>query len=311
MDLAKDFKLSYEALKKNKGIIIPSVIVQVIWILAIILILLYSGMAQGLLNYAKSQEKLKEQGSVSGINPIPYGSQYPNWKNLESKITVENIVILFAIMFLLLTMSFYVTCLNLVLISLIVYDKKWDFKTALNIAKGVFLRYSWFCLLFALIVAVFICIAVSMFFLSIPLLKVNIVLGILSIIITFILFLASFFYLGIRMTFALPYLFLENKTAFNTLKESFAITKNRFKETAFVFLIFTGINVGFGFMGNSFFGNGLELFTAIYNGKFAIVAVLFLLFCFASIIVKIFSHLFIFYSYVDFKKSGISKGKSD
>lgn len=232
-----------------------------------------------------------------------------DWTNLKEVIKVRNILILVSVFLVLATISYYVSCLTFVLVALIATNKKWNWRSAINSTNKIFWRYTWFFILFMLFIIMLIVAAVLVVFASSMLMVISKILGIISMIVIGLLWLVFFIYLLVRLTFAFPILFLENKTAYNTLKENFIITKNRFKEVFLVFVIFIAISIAFGFLGNVFFNNLYDLIKIQSPIQLIFIIITIMLFYFINSFVQIFSYLFLFYSYIDFKVSSIIKTK--
>ncbi len=129
------------------------------------------------------------------------------------------------------------------------------------------------------------------------------IVGILVFILLIILYIVYLVIFGIRFFFSHPAMFLENKTAFGSYKESFVITKGNFLKTLFIFGIFYSAAYLIGMIGteplsvairDSFFGDYILkiLINAFFVGVFIIaVAYLFTLF-----------NLFYFNMYIEFKR---------
>ncbi len=116
-----------------------------------------------------------------------------------------------------------------------------------------------------------------------------------------ILYIAYLIFVGTKLLFALPIMFIEDRGAFASLKQSFVSTKGRFKQAFFIgFVIF-----GIGMFINSFVARPLYdiFYNVIFEPNFLKISansVFLLLFLALESIVITFQRIFLFSSYINY-----------
>tara|TARA_Y100000310_G_C20575854_1_gene760373 strand:- start:693 stop:1283 length:591 start_codon:yes stop_codon:yes gene_type:complete len=137
---------------------------------------------------------------------------------------------------------------------------------------------------------------VSLFFL-------NTILGVLSIFIFIILFFVYLILVGLRLFFTTPSMFMEEQGAVKSIKHSWHLTKGHLKQVFIIFFVIWGIALFINsFVGQPLYGTYSNfLFEASWI-KATINFVLVALFLVLESFVFTFQHLFLFYTYIDFKE---------
>ncbi|MBU3941487.1 MAG: glycerophosphoryl diester phosphodiesterase membrane domain-containing protein, partial [Nanoarchaeota archaeon] len=108
---------------------------------------------------------------------------------------------------------------------------------------------------------------------------------------------------GLRLFFVTPAMYIDQKNAVSSIKHSFQITKGHIWQVVIIFSIIWGISI---FL-NSFVGQPLSgTYSNVMFGsnwiKISINFILVLFFVILQSFVFTFEHIFLFYSYIDFKK---------
>ncbi|MEK6984375.1 MAG: hypothetical protein AABX33_07410 [Nanoarchaeota archaeon] len=314
MDIRQNFTSSYEDLLKNKIIVLPTFAVSIMWTIAFVFFLLFLGIIDDLNDFSAFTDQYYGEKGISQPSTINdealarYSEASDSaWANIKTFVNTRNIIMLVIVIFILALISYYISCLTFVLVAMIVKKSKLNWSEALKLTNKIFWRYNFFYLIAILIFLLYIVVMLLILILSVYIMKVKILFGIILIIVSILLALAVLFYFLVRLTFAVPILFLENKTAYNSLKDAFISTKNRFKETAIVFGIYVGISIAFGFVGNVFFESMFDLAVFRDIARLAVIIPITILFYILSSFIHVFSFLFLFDSYIDFKKSGFIK----
>lgn len=312
MDIPKDFSLSYHALIRNKVLVLPHLIGSFITIALILVLLLASGLYGVVAQYSSLAAKYQQEhktltGQMDNQDLSKYleanGLNFLEFRNLLSW---NNLILAIVVISAIIIINYYLSAVLLAMASWVVKNKKLDYKKILSTSFWLMFRFAWYHFLIILTIALPICLmilAVTLFFL------VNKWLGILSIIAIVILIIAYTIFIAVKLIFAQPLMFIEDETAFSSLKTSYSITKSRFKEALIVFAIIFGIGLAFSFAGNMWG----QIFVGIIAFKNALTLLLnivvLILFFVISCAVNAFVRLFLYYSYLDFRSNKNGKTK--
>ena len=117
-----------------------------------------------------------------------------------------------------------------------------------------------------------------------------------------VLYMAYLIFAGIKLLFTLPIMFIEDRGAFASLKQSFTSTKGRFKQVFFIGFVIWGIGIFI----NSFVAQPLYdiFYNFIFGPNFLKIFANFiflLLFLALESIVMTFQRIFLFNAYLDYK----------
>jgi membrane-anchored glycerophosphoryl diester phosphodiesterase (GDPDase) len=132
---------------------------------------------------------------------------------------------------------------------------------------------------------------------------VNEILGILSIFLFIILFFGYLIFMSLKLFFATPIMFVEEQGPLRSIKQSFQMTKGHLKQVLIILFMIVGITIFINsFVGQPLYNTYLSLFFESNLVKVAINLVLVLFFLMLESFVFTFEYLFLFLSYVDFKR---------
>ena len=310
MKIKSAFENSYNQLLKNKELIIP-----------FILIYLTAGVIFGIFFYASgTQELFKElyflqnqyqkellQGNQDFFINLETREDFLSKTNYDlagklfAVVNKSNLVFLVITVLVIIAGSFYFITASRVATSLVIKKKKLSIKNITLLTHKLFFRNLWLSIFLFLIFG-FIGLGITIPIMS-SLVFIDVIVNwedfVLFVIITVILSFCAGIYLGIKLFFSEASLFLEEKTVFKSIKQSFAVSKGK-KLNIFLLILFVwGIQVVFSMISPPI---SLDLFFSltIFNFiKTFIIAIMVLLF---QGILSAFTTLFVFNSYLEFKK---------
>ena len=332
VDIKQIFEDSFNLLNKQRKLVIPLFLATAIPLALVFLFVQFSGLSPILKDMAEVQADFDEQKAdylldkdnikdknytleiISYLGKdnqrSPYYDQYLDYL-IESGFDFTRFVplwntnnIIVGIIFILAAIiaSIYFSVMSYAKISLEVLKKK-ETKSSLN-------RFIWKFILFD-IASLFIFIAPLALFIFlifagvalsekiIPSSEITAILGVFA---ALLLYLGYAIFIGVRLLFALPILFIEEKGVLQSLKQSFTSTKGHFKQVFFIGFVILGIGIFI----NSFVAQPLYdiFYNFIFGPNFLKISANFiflLLFLALESIVMTFQRIFLFNSYLDYK----------
>ncbi len=327
MDIEKNFTRSFNELKRHKVIILPIMLSLLLPLIMIYSYYYISGLQNIVsdLSYLTNQYENERQDFLVNnfnLNDKSYTKELASylsnnkqkddafmqyldekgfdWDRFNQLINTKNIVSLIFLIIAITCISLYFSIASYTLIALNINNKKLSLENTVRytnkfILKFFTLRVMVFTIFLAPITAIAL-ITVSFFF-------INVLLGGLSILIGIILIIGYMLFIGMRLFFILPVMFIEDRTAVGSIKESYHLTRYNIKQVFFAFGIIYGITIFTNSIaGSPLFESIIDLGTA-ENAIKTIIAVLILaLFLVLESIMLAFENLFLFYSYIDFKE---------
>jgi len=221
------------------------------------------------------------------------------WDNYKQLLNSRNIALLAIFIIISAIGLFYFSCMTYAMIALAIHKKDIGFQNVIKVANNFLFQFLWLRILltFILIVPIVILIGITTFLYSF-----NIILGLLSGLISFILMMIYMIFIGLRLFFVTPAMYIDQKNAVSSIKHSFQITKGYIWQVVIIFSIIWGISI---FL-NSFVGQPLSgTYSNVMFGsnwiKIFINFILVLFFVILQSFAFTFEHIFLFYSYIDFK----------
>ena len=206
MQAKNNLKLSYSSLMQNKSLALPAFLSSVLGV-----IFIFAAMnLLGLDFYGGAEGSLPDFSIVSVQSWIMGGA-------------------LFLIFILVIV---YLYCLSLAVASILVKESRLDWNGSFQLARQIIGQVIWLTSITLLIIAVPAAVAAVIVFLSFWFSKIA---GILSLVAAIILLLVYIIFILIRLFFALSILVLENKSATDSLKQSYFMTQGRSMAVAKIF----------------------------------------------------------------------------
>lgn len=311
MDIVNDFKQSCSSLMKNKAIILPRLACNVISVSLLAVLIFSTGLAGVVSEYSSLVNRYnQEHNAITGqsgqkLSEYLAANGFDASVKFMNLVNLQNAVISLAIITIILLIAYYLRAFQLAMTASVVGNKKLVYKKIMGSSFRLMFRlgfYDLLCLLAVGVPILLMILTVLSFF------AVSKWLGILSFVIVLFLALAYVFFMIVKFIFASPIIFIENGTAFSSLKKSYSITKGRMKQACIVFAVIFGIGLGFGFGGNTYSNAffGLLAFDNFIN--FALDIFVVMLFFIVSSAAHTFIRMFLFYAYIDFKSE--KNGKS-
>lgn len=327
MDIKKDFTTSFDQLRKHKVIIVPillSLIVPLVLIFAYLYISGLYGVSIDLVKLANQYDKEKKDYLIRDrnlsdkeytkelIGYLGESEEYKkgfskyaeekgfDWSRFTGLINRKNIILLIVFILIIIISSFYLSCASYALITLNIKNKELNFSNTIKLTNRFLLRLLslkillFFIILMPILLAILI--LISFFF-------IGVLLGGISILFFIILIIAYLIFIGLRLFFAMPIMFVEDKPVFSSIKQSYHLTKHHLKQVFVIFAIIYGITL----FVNSVAGSPLyESFSNLMFAdniiKFIITFLIVVFFLIIESFMLAFEHMFLFYSYIDFKE---------
>ena len=336
VDIRKDFGDSFQLLSQHKKIILPVFFSVLISLILIFLFLNLSGLTP-LLNelvdlndefnqqkqdYLLNRENMGKEGYTSElVNYIgkdssnsAYDNQYSSyleqkgydWGRYKQLLNMENVVLLVIFLLIGIIGSFYFSCMSYAIISLVLKKKEIDRNILFRVTNKFLLKLFSLKILFGFIIivplAIIVTIVIFLFFL-------NTILGVLSIFVFVILFIAYLLLVGLRLFFTTPSMFMEENGVINSISHSWHLTLGHIKQVLIIFFVIWGIGIFISsFVVQPLYNTYSNFLFESGWVKAFINLLLVVLFLILEAFVFTFQHLFLFYTYIDFKKlSGIVK----
>lgn len=333
MDIKKSFTTSFEQLRKNKIVVVPILISLIVPLVLVIMYLYISGFyyvfvdAVYLIDEFDSAkaEHVFTNYNLSNANywgeTISYFSGRGRYRNelaayLEANgifddifklFNVNNIIIGIFVIVLWLVLSVYLESASYAAIMLTSSKRKVSYQSVTVIANKFWLRIISAKILLLILIATPIVLAALPILLltSIVWLEIIMIFAFLAFLVFYIIF------TGVKFLFVYPLMFYEDLSSVVSIRKSFNITKNNFKQLLIVFGIIYGISTTALSIGIT------PLFESFYNlvlsESIIISLVIFLLILFFLLIgsfVTAFERMFLFYSYLNYKSSNLKAPKS-
>lgn len=311
MNIPNDFSLSYHGLLRNKSLIVPKLIGSFVSILLILILLFATGFFGIAMQYSSLISKYQQEhktisGQVDNKELAKYlGSNNFSFLEFKKLLNWQNLALAILIISAIIVINYYLSAVLYAMVSYVVKNKKLDYNRILNSSFWLMFRLAWYDILMILIVGVPILVlvlGVVLFF------ALNKWLGVLSLIVVILLAIAYIIFMVVRLIFARPMMFIEDQKALSSLKISYSITKGRFKEAIIIFAILFGIGLAFGLAGNMWSRAIMEIFAFNNVASLLINSIVIILYFAISSAVMAIIHLFLFYSYLDFKTNKNAKG---
>lgn len=309
VDFQKAFLNSWNILLKDKKIVIPYLMFIVTFILFGAILLQVTGIYPFFKEYkahydnyieeSYDLEKIKEGSPREDFTAYLENNGF-SFEKILTDFNLGNLALIILIAVFGFIILFYLSIMTNQISASAIKEGKIDLAKVAVSSLKLFLRYFAFNVIGFLI---FFLPALIIMILAGLLILANETAGILVFILLIILYIVYLVIFGIRFYFSLPAMFLENKTAFGSYKESHAITKGNFLKTLFIFGIFYSASYLIGKIGteplsaavrDSFFGG--EMLKILINTIFVGV------FIAAAAYLLTLLNLFLFNTYIEFKK---------
>ena len=287
MDIKKDFNKSFNELKKNKVIIVPILISMIIPLLLAYLYIHITGV-YGLLSDSANDIRQGGNGLV-------------NTENVKEIFTLENLAWLLIFILVGSIILFYLSCVSLALITLNVLKKELNFYNMINLAnKYLFKFLTLNVLMFLIMMAPVLAVVIIIILLFI----ISKTIGIISFVFSTIIVISYIIFIFLRLFFVSPIMFIENKSAIKSIAFSYQITKHHLRQVLIIFAIMIGITI----ISNIFITNPLnESYISFITSNSLLKSIAMVILIFLFLIIESFVYaleqLFLFYSYVDFRRT--------
>lgn len=333
VDISSDFKQSFNTLIHHKRIIIPTMLSIIIPFFLVYLFFNLSGInpilrevSQMKTEYDSIQiDYLTKLDNVNDPNYttklLVYSTKYSDTSKetpydkgfmaymvtqgydpqviITKLLTMNNLILLVTFVLLGGFISYYLTCMSFALISLSIKEHNLGVWSIVHTTNRFLFRYftlQFFVNLIILVPFIIILgIAISLYF-------INIILGVLASLLFLLLFFAYVFYIGLRLAFATPLLYLEEDNPKDSIKDSYRMTKGHIKQVLIIFGIIYCMN----FFINSFvatpIGNSSEGMMFGSGGKVILNMLILLFFIVVESAILTIETVFLFYSMIDLKK---------
>ncbi|MBN2459615.1 hypothetical protein JXB28_04995 [Candidatus Woesearchaeota archaeon] len=225
-----------------------------------------------------------------------------DWSSYKQLLNAKNLVMLVVFLFIGIIGSFYFSCMSYAIIALTIKKEKFSSGELIATTNRFLFKLLSLRVLVGFIVAAPIIISLgiiaSLFFL-------NTILGALSIFVFVILFIVYIITVTLRLIFATPSLYMGEPGAVKSIKHSYDLTKGHLKQVLIIFFMIYGITIFMNsFIGQPLYGTYSNLLFEPHWIKISINLILVLLFLVLEAFVFTFEHIFLFYSYIDFKEIG-------
>lgn len=306
MDIGQNFSFSYNALLRNKVLVLPNFAGALITVVIISIFLFASGFYGVAVQYFDlvqkyNQEHPKAFGQVNDKELSKYLEAHEfGTERLMGLLNVKNVVLMIVFGLAIIVFSYYLRCAVYVMTAIVVKNKKLSISQITKSSNKIFFRLLFYYLLILLLILIPILLLI---FGIVILFSISKVLGILSAIIVVLIIIAYMIFMAIKLLFSLPIMIVEDQNAYNSIKQSYTSTKKRLKEAFLVFIITIGMSIALAIVSSIFPNRILYIFKFTNILKFLFNFIFMMLFFLVSATVDAFIHLFLFYSYVDFKKS--------
>ena len=287
MDIKKDFNKSFNALKKNKVIIAPILISMIIPLLLAYLYIQITGV-YGLLSDSANDIRQGGGGLV-------------NTEIVKEIFALENLTWLLIFILIGSIILFYLSCVSLALITMNVLKKELNFHNMINLANKYLFKFLTLNVLMFLIMMAPVLTAIIIIIL---IFIISNMAGVISLIFAIILSISYFIFIFLRLLFVNPVMFIENKSATKSIAFSYQITKHHLRQVLIIYAIIIGITI----ISNIFIVNPLnESYISFIASDSLLKSIAMVILIFLFLIIESFVYaleqLFLFYSYVDFRRA--------
>ena len=305
MDIGQNFTLSFNELMKKKVLVAPALLSSLISTILILIFIFSTGLNDVGEEYTQFVEKYEKEnpGKKADTNNPEFSSYLESngWYDniFDDVFTKTGIIFIVIIVIVIAATSYYLSCASLALITLNINKKKLSIKNTISLTNKFLWKYFLLYFFTSLLIMAIVVIAALLIAVSFI---VNKIIGVLSTVFIVLGGIALLVFLLTRLFFGMPIMFMEDKGAMFSLKHSYKITKNHWMEIFLLVLVIVGISMTFGFLSNAFFGSIMELLTS--NAlKIMFTMTILLLFYVINSFVTVFIYMFLFYSYINFKKT--------
>ncbi|HLC73199.1 MAG TPA: hypothetical protein VJH20_01015 [Candidatus Nanoarchaeia archaeon] len=286
MDIKKDFNKSFNALKKNKVIIAPILISMIIPLLLAYLYIQITGV-YGLLSDSANDIRQGGGGLV-------------NTEIVKEIFALENLTWLLIFILIGSIILFYLSCVSLALITMNVLKKELNFHNMINLANKYLFKFLTLNVLMFLIMMAPVLTAIIIIIL---IFIISNMAGVISLIFAIILSISYFIFIFLRLLFVNPVMFIENKSATKSIAFSYQITKHHLRQVLIIYAIIIGITI----ISNIFIVNPLnESYISFIASDSLLKSIAMVILIFLFLIIESFVYaleqLFLFYSYIDFRR---------
>jgi len=329
VDIRKDFGDSFNLLMHHKKIIIPIFFSILTPLILIFLFLHLSGLNPLLKSLAttivefdgQKQDYLLDKENIGKEN---YNSELFNyflkdsesstyskeldefliqsgydWGNYIQLLNTKNIIMLVIFMLISIIVSFYFSCMSYAIIALVLKKKEIDANNLIRVTNKFLLKFLSLRIIMGFIIIapiiIVLGIVISLFFL-------NLIIGFLSLFIFTLLLLVYLILIGLRLFFAAPSMFIKEQGATTSIEHSWQITNGHLKQVFIIFFILWGISLFINtFVGQPLYGTFSSFLFEESWIRSSINFILVVLFLILEAFVFTFHHIFLFYTYIDFK----------
>jgi len=286
LDIKKDFNKSFNALKKNKVIIAPILISMIIPLLLAYLYIQITGV-YGLLSDSANDIRQGGGGLV-------------NTEIVKEIFALENLTWLLIFILIGSIILFYLSCVSLALITMNVLKKELNFHNMINLANKYLFKFLTLNVLMFLIMMAPVLTAIIIIIL---IFIISNMAGVISLIFAIILSISYFIFIFLRLLFVNPVMFIENKSATKSIAFSYQITKHHLRQVLIIYAIIIGITI----ISNIFIVNPLnESYISFIASDSLLKSIAMVILIFLFLIIESFVYaleqLFLFYSYIDFRR---------
>ena len=286
MDIKKDFNKSFNELKKNKVIIAPILISMIIPLLLAYLYIQITGV-YGLLSDSANDIRQGGGGLV-------------NTEIVKEIFALENLTWLLIFILIGSIILFYLSCVSLALITMNVLKKELNFHNMINLANKYLFKFLTLNVLMFLIMMAPVLTAIIIIIL---IFIISNMAGVISLIFAIILSISYFIFIFLRLLFVNPVMFIENKSATKSIAFSYQITKHHLRQVLIIYAIIIGITI----ISNIFIVNPLnESYISFIASDSLLKSIAMVILIFLFLIIESFVYaleqLFLFYSYIDFRR---------
>ena len=298
MSLFDNFKRAFYTLKDNLILIVPLLITILIGFILIFSFLHFSGISKLMADYSSLQKYVKTK-QVTEEQLLDYFKV-----DFMKLVTLSNVITFIFLIIFLFTFPYYFRILSLVLMLFILKKQKLVLRNALELTNKLYFRYVLYTILMFLIIFV----PISLIFVGLILIfLINVYFGILSLIPFMIIVFAYQIFIIPKIIFSEPILFIEDKTAFDSVKQSYLITKHHYFDALKVSAVVIAMYVIIQFL-PKFVPKNLTYLINLQNPVNMLTNwLLLVVFCSIIAFIATYDNLFLFYSYIDFKAQNTQK----
>lgn len=301
---------SFNILIHNKKIVIPAFCYMVLPLILIYLFVQLSGFGslvnEIVVNYNDFSKNSATQNSISNT---PFNEEESfinylnekgyNWGRYSQLFNAKNLFLLMSFVIIGLAGLLYFSSLSYVMVMLAYETKKFGYAHVLRIANKLFVN------LFLLRIFTGLIFILPLIFVIFLIIVFGVV-PVLALLISFVLILLIIVYwvfMGLRLFFVTPILYLERRSSSDSIRHSYLITKGNLKEVFLLWLTLVLISLVMGWFINQPLYNLYIPLLFLNKFPFVFVSLLFMFFfLLLTSFAYTFQKLFLFCSYREFKK---------